>query len=81
VLHSELAGVTTDIDPEAFAFRPTPGARIIHGGLLAQTGLSPAQIAWHAATAAPKLAAPNGHSAYLQAAEPAQDQSPILALA
>ncbi len=26
-------------------------------------------------------AAPNSHSAYLQAAEPAQDQSPILALA
>jgi hypothetical protein len=57
VLHSELAGVTTDIDPEAFAFRPTPGARIIHGGrLLAETGLSPGEIAWHASIAAPKLA-------------------------
>jgi len=57
VLHSELAGVTTDIDPEAFAFRPPPGARIIHGGrLLAETGLSPGEIAWHASIAAPKLA-------------------------
>ncbi len=57
LVHSELAGVTTDIDPEAFAFRPPPGARIIHGGrLLADTGLSPGEIAWYAATAAPKLA-------------------------
>jgi hypothetical protein len=31
-------------------------ARIIHGGLLAETGLSPGEIAWQAATAAPKLA-------------------------
>jgi len=56
VLHWELTGVTTDIDPDAFTFRPPPGARIIHGGLLAETGLSPGEIAWHAATAAPKLA-------------------------
>lgn len=56
VLHSELTGVTTDINPDAFTFRPPPGARIIHGGLLAETGLSPGAIAWHAATAAPKLA-------------------------
>jgi len=56
VLHWELTGVTTDVDPDAFTFRPPPGARIIHGGLLAETGLSPGEIAWHAATAAPKLA-------------------------
>jgi hypothetical protein len=57
VLHCELAGITTDIDPEAFAFRPPPGIRIIHGGrMLAETGLSPGEIAWHATTAAPKLA-------------------------
>jgi len=42
--------------PDAFTFRPPPGARIFHGGLLAETGLSPGEIAWHAATAAPKLA-------------------------
>ncbi len=36
--------------------RPPPGARIIHGGPLAETGPSPAEIAWHAAMAAPKLA-------------------------
>ena len=56
VLHSELTGVTTDIDPDAFTFSPPPGARIVRGGLLAETGLSPAELAWQAATAAPKLA-------------------------
>ena len=56
VLHWELTCVTTDIDPDAFTFRPPPGARIFHGGLLVETGLSPGEIAWHAATAAPKLA-------------------------
>ena len=56
VLYSELTGVTTDIDADAFTLRPPPGARIIHGGLLAETGISPAEIGWHAAVATPKLA-------------------------
>ena len=38
VLYSELTGVTTDIDPDAFTLRPPPGARIIHGGQLRPAG-------------------------------------------
>ncbi len=56
VLRSELSSVTTDIDPDAFLMQPPPGARIITGGLLAETGMSPAEIALHAAKAASKLA-------------------------
>ena len=56
MLHPELTGVTTDIDPDAFTCSPPPGTRIIRGGPLAETGLSPAELAWQVAAAAPKLA-------------------------
>ncbi len=55
-LRSELSSVTTDIDPDAFLMHRPPGARIITGGLLAETGVSPGEIALHAAKAAAKLA-------------------------
>ncbi len=55
-LRTELTGLTTDIDQAVFSFDPPPGMKIITGGPLAETGLSPATIALQAAKGTAGLA-------------------------
>jgi len=56
VVRTELTGVSTDIDQVTFGFEPPPGMKVITGGLLAETGQSPATIAWHVTKGAAGLA-------------------------
>jgi hypothetical protein len=60
VLRTELNAVTSDVDPAVFRIEPPPGTRVITGGLLAESGLSPAGAAWTAAKGATGLAAELG---------------------
>ena len=56
VLRTELSAVTPDVDLAVFRIEPLPGTRVITGGLLTESGLSPAEAAWTAAKGTAKLA-------------------------
>lgn len=60
VLRTELADVTLDVDPDVFRIEPPPDTRIITGGPLAETGLSPAGATWTLVKGASKLVAEMG---------------------
>jgi hypothetical protein len=49
IMHTELTGLTTDVDPTMFDFVPPPGLKVITGGLLAEIGQTPASLALHVA--------------------------------
>jgi hypothetical protein len=56
VLHTELTSLATEVDQALFDFVPPPGMKVISGGLLAETGLSPASLALSTARGAADLA-------------------------
>jgi hypothetical protein len=52
----ELTGLTTEVDETMFDFVPTPGVKVITGGLLAEIGQTPASVALHIAKGTAGLA-------------------------
>jgi hypothetical protein len=56
VLHTELTGLTTEVEPALFDFEPPAGMHVITGGLLAEWGQTPASTALHVAKGAVGLA-------------------------
>jgi hypothetical protein len=71
VLQTELTGLTTDAEPALFEFTPPPGLKIITGGWLAETGQTPASLAFHVAKGAAGLAAGLGRR-WLNRSEPSR---------
>jgi len=56
IMHAELTGLTTDVEPTMFDFVPPPGVKVITGGLLAEIGQTPASLALHVAKGTAGLA-------------------------
>ncbi|MGN6795978.1 MAG: LolA family protein [Streptosporangiaceae bacterium] len=56
VLRTELTDLTAEANPTLFDFMPPPGVKIIKGGLLAETGQTPARLAFHVAKGTAGLA-------------------------
>ena len=56
IMHAELTGLTTDVEPTMFDFVPPPGVKVITGGLLAEIDQTPASLALHVAKGTAGLA-------------------------
>jgi hypothetical protein len=62
-MQAELTDIATGCDPSVFRIDPPPGTKIITGGLLAESGTSPARIAVGVAMAAWEMAVAVGRAA------------------
>jgi outer membrane lipoprotein-sorting protein len=71
VMRAELTDITLGSDSSVFRIDPPPGTRIVTGGLLAETGMSPAGIAASVAKGVSKLAVDLGWAAIKSAARAA----------
>jgi outer membrane lipoprotein-sorting protein len=63
VMQAELTDIATGCDPSVFRIDPPPGTKIITGGLLAESGTSPAALAVGVARAASAVAVEVGRAA------------------